>query len=61
MGQGLFVRDVKMLRKGDISITEANKDNYHEFCGREEKCSFIDVLFPDYNDTDRVCTYYDAK
>lgn len=61
VGEGLFVRETKMLRKGDIAITEAKKDNFHEFFGKEEKCSFLDIIFPDYNETDRVCTYYNTE
>lgn len=44
-----------------VTTTEDKKDNFHEFIAEKQSCSFLDIIFPDYNDTDRQCTYYDAK
>jgi hypothetical protein len=52
-----------LLTKGAKHITDVRKDNFHEFKGENENngCAFLDIIFPDYNETDRPCEYFNHE
>jgi hypothetical protein len=39
-------------------VIEGERHNLHEITGVQNSI-FMDIIFPDYNSTDRVCTYYE--
>ena len=47
------------MKEKDLITIDSEEDNLHEFVGGEDGCTFIDILFPDYDDFDRIFKMYD--
>ena len=47
------------LKEKDLITIDSEEDNLHELVGGEDGCTFIDILFPDYDDFDRIFRMYD--
>lgn len=52
-----YRKETKILKKDDFMLIEGEKDNLHQFTGLSNTV-FLDILFPDYDHTNRVCTHY---
>lgn len=55
--KGVYKKETKNLKKGDYMVIEGQKNNLHQFTGKTNTM-FLDILFPDYDHINRVCTHY---
>jgi len=51
------VRTEKVIKAGEISYLTPDNGNIHKFTALENT-AFLDILLPNYNETDRYCNYY---
>ena len=57
---GLYERKTFNLKAGEFITIDNEEDNLHEFSTKEEECTFLDVIFPDYGYEGRKCTTYEV-
>ena len=48
--KNLFEQKIKDIGIKDIMTIDGIEDNMHEFVGGENGCTFLDILFPDYDE-----------
>ena len=55
----LYDMKSRELSEKDLIAIDSEEENLHEFVGGPDGCTFIDILFPDYDETSRIFKMYD--
>jgi hypothetical protein len=53
---GLYKKSSKILEEKAITALNPSYNNFHQFEATDNQCSFMDIIFPEYNEDDRKYT-----
>lgn len=60
LGNATYKSETRTVKANEHMVIEGEKNNLHSMTGLEHSL-FLDVIFPDYNYTNRLCTHYREK
>lgn len=58
--KNLYEEKLREIGNKDILTIDGMEENFHEFVGGDSGCTFMDILFPDYDDDSREFKMYDT-